>query len=113
MTRSRRPRSFDGSSSSIPPRPSFNPFGEAAIKAANPARGTFLNPREVLAQAADAARMLARLSSFRNLVLNQRVETARPSSIDQSAWQMRQANPRDITGLEACSAASTGAKAAT
>ena len=78
--------------------PELDPFGEAAIKAANPAYGTFLNPREVLAQAADARRMPARLSSFRNLVLNQRVETTSPF-IDQAAWQACGGEPCDITGL--------------
>ena len=78
--------------------PELDPFGEAAIKAANPAYGTFLNPREVLAQAADACRMPARLSSFKNLVLNQRVETTSPF-IDQAAWQACGDEPCDITGL--------------
>ena len=58
----------------------------------------FLNPREVLAQAADACRMPARLSSFKNLVLNQRVETTSPF-IDQAAWQACGDEPCDITGL--------------
>jgi phage terminase large subunit-like protein len=78
--------------------PELDPFSVEAIKAANPAYGTFLNPREVMAQAADARRMPARLSSFKNLVLNQRVETTSPF-IDQAAWQACGGEPGDITGL--------------
>src|SRR5262249_56777596 len=44
------------------------------IRLANPAFGTFLNAREVLAMAADAKRMPAREAEYRNLILNQRVE---------------------------------------
>ena len=54
--------------------PELDPFSEGAIKAANPAFGTFLNAREVLAMAADASRMPAREAEYRNLVLNQRVD---------------------------------------
>src|SRR5215469_11375905 len=49
-------------------------FDEAAIRLANPAFGTFLHAREVLAMAADAKRMPAREAEYRNLILNQRVE---------------------------------------
>jgi phage terminase large subunit-like protein len=58
--------------------PELDPFSEEAIKAANPAFGTFLNAREVLAMAADASRMPAREAEYRNLVLNQRVESSTP-----------------------------------
>ena len=54
----------------------LDPFAEATIKRANPAFGTFLNAREVLAMAQDAKRMPAREVEYRNLVLNQRIETA-------------------------------------
>ena len=52
----------------------LDPFDEATIRLANPAFGTFLNAREVLAMAADAKRMPAREAECRNLILNQRVE---------------------------------------
>src|SRR5215472_1441237 len=52
----------------------LDPFDEATIRLANPAFGTFLNAREVLAMAADAKRMPAREAEYRNLILNQRVE---------------------------------------
>ena len=58
--------------------PELDPFAEDTIKLANPAFGTFLNPREVLAMAADAKRMPAREIDFRNLILNQRIEVNSP-----------------------------------
>ena len=76
----------------------LDPFSEEAIRAANPAYGTFLNPREVQAQAATARRMPSGLASYRNLVLNQRVETASPF-IDHAVWQACGDEPMDITGL--------------
>lgn len=56
----------------------MDPFGEDAIRAANPAFGVFMNPVEVLAMAEDARRMPSREAEFRNLVLNQRVEANDP-----------------------------------
>jgi len=56
----------------------LDPFGEAAIKAANPAYGDFLNSEEVKAQAEDARRMPAREAAYRNLVLNQRINALSP-----------------------------------
>lgn len=55
-----------------------DPFSAAAKKAANPALGDFLNRDEVDKQAENARRMPARESSYRNLVLNQRVEAQSP-----------------------------------
>jgi phage terminase large subunit-like protein len=55
-----------------------DPFAEATIRQANPAFGDFLNPVEVLDQAASAKRMPAREAAYRNLVLNQRVNTTTP-----------------------------------
>ena len=48
----------------------LDPFDEATIVLANPALGTFLNTREVLAMAANAKRMPAREAEYRNLILN-------------------------------------------
>jgi phage terminase large subunit-like protein len=52
----------------------LDPFEEATIRLANPAFGTFLNAREVLAMARDAQRMPARQAEYENLILNRRIE---------------------------------------
>ena len=75
----------------------LDPFSIEAIRAANPALGVFLNEREVMAQAADAARMPAREASFRNLVLNQRCEASAPF-VSPSVWGACAGRPIDITG---------------
>jgi phage terminase large subunit-like protein len=77
--------------------PKLDPFSEAAIRAANPAFGTFLNSREVLAMAADASRMPAREAEFRNLILNQRCESSAPF-ITPAVWAACGGEPLDITG---------------
>jgi len=64
----------------------LDPFDEATIRRANPAFGTFLNAREVLAMAQNAKRMPAREAEYRNLILNQRVETSTPF-ISQVVWK--------------------------
>jgi phage terminase large subunit-like protein len=61
------------------------PFSEATIAKANPAFGDFLNRREVLNMAKDAERMPSREAEFRNLILNQRVETSAPF-VTRSLW---------------------------
>jgi len=58
---------------------------EAAIRAANPAFGDFQNAAETLAMAQDAMRMPSRENEFRNLILNQRVETQSPF-VSRSNW---------------------------
>jgi phage terminase large subunit-like protein len=58
--------------------PDLDPFSAQAKKQANPALGDFLSRSEVDKQAENARRMPARESSYRNLVLNQRVETRSP-----------------------------------
>jgi len=78
--------------------PELDPFSEEAIRAANPALDSFMNKREVLAMAADAARMPSRENEYRNLVLNQRVDSSTPF-VDQAAWTACGDEPRDITGL--------------
>lgn len=57
---------------------SLDPFSDEAISAANPAFGDFQNAAEVRAMAEDARRMPSREAEYRNLVLNQRVETNNP-----------------------------------
>lgn len=63
----------------------MDPFSEKAMKAANPALGDFLNAVEVRDQAETARRMPAREAAYRNLVLNQRVNTVNPL-ISRSVW---------------------------
>lgn len=64
----------------------LDPFSEEAIKAANPAYGDFQNPKEVRAQAESAKRMPSAEASYRNLILNQRVNMSNPL-ISRSAWE--------------------------
>lgn len=72
-------------------------FSEAAIRAANPAFGDFLNATEVLAMAADAERMPARQAEFENLILNRRVEASAPF-ISRQLWAACAATPRPLDG---------------
>ena len=60
-------------------------FSLPAIRAANPHYELFMNKTEVLRQAADAKRMPSREASYRNLILNQRVETRNPF-ISRDVW---------------------------
>src|SRR5262245_47747095 len=55
----------------------LDPFALETIKLANPALGVYQNPTEVLAMAKDAKRMPSRQASYKNLILNQRVEGQR------------------------------------
>lgn len=63
----------------------MDPFSVKAMRAANPAFGDFLNPDEVKRQADAARRMPSRESSYRNLILNQRVSQHSPF-IPQAIW---------------------------
>ena len=64
----------------------LDPFDEETIRLANPAFGTFLSAKEVLAMARDAQRMPAREAEYRNLILNQRVEVSNPF-IAPTVWK--------------------------
>lgn len=64
----------------------LDPFSERAWKAANPAYGDFLNAEEVRQQAEAARRMPSRESSFRNLILNQRISQTSPF-IPRRVWE--------------------------
>jgi len=75
-----------------------DPFIEATIRKANPAFDAFMNKREVLAMAADAKRMPARESEYRNLVLNQRVEFLNPF-VSRSVWQGCGGPVADLHGI--------------
>ena len=71
----------------------LDPFSEEAIRQANPAFDTFQNKEELLAMAADASRMPSREADYRNLVLNQRVESSNPF-ITSKLWQTCGAEPK-------------------
>lgn len=73
---------------------SLDPFSDEAIKAANPAFGDFQNATETRAMANDAHRMPARENEYRNLVLNQRVESRSPF-ISRTVWEACAAPPTD------------------
>ncbi len=75
-----------------------DPFSEATIRKANPAFDDFMNKREVLAMAADAKRMPARESEYRNLVLNQRVEFSNPF-VSLSSWNACGGPVADLHGI--------------
>lgn len=75
----------------------LDPFSEEAIKAANPAFDYFMNKDEVLAQAQNAKRMPSSESSYRNLILNQRVEANNPF-VSRDVWQSNGAMPESLEG---------------
>ncbi len=64
---------------------SMDAFSLKAIKAANPHFDEFMNKKEVRRLAADARRLPSREASYRNLVLNQRVESSNPF-ISRTVW---------------------------
>lgn len=64
----------------------MDPWSDEAIKAANPAFGDFQNADEVMDQAQTAKRMPSRESSYRNLILNQRVNMVNPF-ISRNVWE--------------------------
>lgn len=63
----------------------LDPFSEEALKAANPAFDDFQSATELRAMSADAKRMPSREAEYRNLVINQRVESINPF-ISKSVW---------------------------
>ena len=77
----------------------LDPFSEKAIRAANPHFDDFMNKEEVFRQAQDAKRMPSRESSYRNLILNQRVEARNPF-VSRAIWQQNGSQPADLDGAE-------------
>lgn len=73
-------------------------FSVEAIRQANPHFDDFMNQAEVLKSAADAKRMPSREASYRNLILNQRVE-ARSPFVSHSVWLDNAGKPADIRGM--------------
>ncbi|HEV8033794.1 MAG TPA: terminase TerL endonuclease subunit [Yoonia sp.] len=74
-----------------------DPFSEQTIKLANPAYGDFQNSDEVKAMAATAKRLPSAEASFRNLILNQRVEARNPF-VSRKVWDANGAS-RELDGL--------------
>jgi len=74
-------------------------FTEKAIKQANPAFGDFLNPAEVLDKAETAKRMPSSEASYRNLVLNQRVEAEDPF-VTKQIWDNNSGIPENFDGQD-------------
>ena len=75
----------------------LDPFSDEAMRAANPAFGDFLNADLVRSMAHDASRMPAREAEYRNLVLNQRVETSSPF-VSRALWMSCAAAPLEDFG---------------
>lgn len=73
----------------------LDPFGDEAIRAANPAFDEFMNRDEVRKMAQDAKRLPSRESSYRNLVLNQRVESRNPF-VSRSVWMENSSEPESL-----------------
>lgn len=76
----------------------LDPFGDEAIRAANPAFGDFQNADETRAMAQDAKRMPSREAEYRNLILNQRVEMNAPF-VSRAVWQGCGGDPVEFDGL--------------
>jgi len=64
----------------------LDPFGEEAIRAANPAFDDFMNRGELLSMAAAAKRMPSREADFRRFTLNQRIQVATPF-VSAGLWE--------------------------
>lgn len=70
----------------------LDPFSEETVKLANPAFGDFQNAEEVMGMAESARRMPDREAEYRNLILNQRVETENPL-LSRSVWAENAGEP--------------------
>ena len=69
-----------------------DPWAVETIKKANPAYGDFQNADEVKAMAETAKRLPSSEASYRNLILNQRVEARNPF-VSRAIWDANGANP--------------------
>lgn len=74
-----------------------DPFTLKTIRKANPHFDSFMNTIEVKRQASEAKRMPSRESSYRNLILNQRVEAKSPF-ISRGVWQDNSGVPGQMHG---------------
>ena len=76
----------------------LDPFEVDTIRLANPGFDEFMNKEEVLDMANTAKRMPSRENSFRNLVLNQRVQANDPF-ITQGLWKECGGDVQDLHGV--------------
>lgn len=74
-----------------------DPFSEEAIRAANPHYDQLMNKVEVQRTAAEAQRLPSREASYRNLILNQRVEANSPL-ISRGVWDDNSGPVGDLDG---------------
>lgn len=74
-----------------------DPFLVSTIRKANPHFDDFMNQVEVKRMASDAKRLPSREPEFRNLILNQRVESYAPL-IPKSVWEANGAEPEPLEG---------------
>lgn len=77
----------------------IDPFSDKAIRAANPHFDVFMNKDEVRKQATDAKRLPSMEASYRNLILNQRVEAKTPF-VTRSIWKECGGEPEPIEGMD-------------
>lgn len=77
--------------------PDADPFIDETWRAANPALGHFLSIDEVRAQAETARRMPSQESSFRNLILNQRIDAV-SAFVSPGVWNDNGAEPTPLDG---------------
>ncbi len=77
--------------------PEADPFTESTWLSANPALGAFLNADEVRAQAETARRMPSQEASFRNLILNQRIDSV-SAFVSPGVWAENGADPTPLDG---------------
>jgi len=75
----------------------LDPFSDEAIRAANPHFDALMNQDEVRKQAQDAKRLPSREASYRNLILNQRVEAHSPF-VTRNIWAENGTEPADCRG---------------
>lgn len=74
----------------------LDPFGEEAIRQANPHFDVFMNKDEVFDQAEAARRMPSAEAGYRNLILNQRIDPT-AMFVSRSVWQ---GNGKPSRGLQ-------------
>ena len=75
----------------------LDPFGEEAIRQANPHFDVFMNKEEVFDQARAAKRMPSSEAGYRNLILNQRIDPT-AMFVSRSVWTANGGASRDLRG---------------
>lgn len=76
---------------------SLDPFGDEAIRQANPHFDVFMNQQEVRDQAESARRMPSAENGYRNLILNQRVNMVNPF-VSREVWESCSGKARPFVG---------------